>query len=75
MIEAYEIIYYLYKRNKADVKGLRALYKYQYYLTEQEKKENPTWGKFIEGMNGLYEDLFANQPQKRLYINTFAPKQ
>lgn len=40
--------------NIGDKKSLRMLYKYQYYLTQNEKKENPEWGEFIERMELLY---------------------
>lgn len=54
LLQSYEIIYYLYKTEKYDAKALRMLYKYQYYLTVQEKKKNPDWGTFIEMMDKLY---------------------
>jgi hypothetical protein len=53
-IKMYELIFYLYKMNIGDKKSLRMLYKYQYYLTQNEKKENPEWGEFIERMELLY---------------------
>lgn len=55
-IHMFELIYYLYINNKGDKKRLRMLYKYQYYLTEFEKRTNPEWGEFINQMNILYED-------------------
>ena len=55
-IHMFELIYYLYINNKGDKKRLRMLYKYQYYLTEFEKRTNPEWGDFINQMNILYED-------------------
>jgi hypothetical protein len=30
------------------------LYKYQYHLTEREKKKNPEWATFITEMNAIY---------------------
>jgi hypothetical protein len=54
VLQAYEIIYYLYTTGKYDSKGLRMLYKYQYHLTEQEKKKNPEWGVFVAAMDALY---------------------
>jgi len=53
-IKIYELIFYLYKTNKSDKKGLRLLYKYQYHLTKHEKKTNPEWDQFIEAMEALY---------------------
>lgn len=53
-IKMYELIYYLYAKEKSDKKSLKMLYKYQYYLTRYEKGQNPEWGKFIEAMNDLY---------------------
>lgn len=52
-VHTYEIIYYLYKTLGAGNK-LRYLYKYMYYISREDKKINPEWGKFIEGMNILY---------------------
>lgn len=57
LLQPYEIIYYLYKTGKYDDKGLKMLYKYQYYLTGQEKKRNPDWGTFIIEMDRLYFDI------------------
>ncbi|NMA31259.1 MAG: hypothetical protein GX941_05580 [Candidatus Methanofastidiosa archaeon] len=53
-IKMHELIYYLYKTNIGDKKSLRMLYKYQYYLTQHEKKTNPEWSQFIEEMDALY---------------------
>lgn len=53
----YELIYYLHKMDFGDRKSLRILYKYQYYLTPYEKKNNPEWGQFVEGMNILYSSV------------------
>jgi len=53
-IKMYELIFYLYKTNNSNNKSLKMLYKYQYYLTKQEKNINPEWGKFIEAMVSLY---------------------
>ncbi len=53
-IKMYELIFYLYRTDQSDKKGLRILYKYQYYLTKHEKNANPEWGKFIEAMESLY---------------------
>ncbi len=55
-IHMFELIYYLYVKNKGDKKLLRMLYKYQYYLTEHEKGTNPEWGDFINQINALYQD-------------------
>ena len=54
LLQSYEILYYLYKTGRYDNKGLRMLYKYQYYLTSREKKQNPDWGNFITAMDDLY---------------------
>ncbi|HIQ99024.1 MAG TPA: hypothetical protein IAB23_05010 [Candidatus Scybalocola faecavium] len=54
LLQSYEVIYYLYKMEKYDTKGLRMLYKYQYYLTGQEKRKNPDWGVFIVEMDQTY---------------------
>lgn len=54
LLEMYDVIYYLYCTGKYPPDGLRLLYKYEYYLTKQEKKMNLAWGEFIEKMNALY---------------------
>lgn len=61
LLEMYDVIYYLYCTRKYPPDGLRLLYKYEYYLTKQEKKMNLAWGEFIEKMNALYG---KNQDQK-----------
>ncbi len=53
-IQMYELIYYLYATNQGDKESLRMLYKYQYHLTDHEKRINPEWGQFISGMNDIY---------------------
>lgn len=57
LLEMYDVIYYLYKTGRYDNKGLRLLYKYQYHLTQQEKRQNPEWGEFIEKMDVLYKEV------------------
>ena len=54
LLEMYDVLYYLYHTEKYSKEGLRLLYKYQYYLTPREKKENPNWGDFIQKMDLLY---------------------
>ena len=56
IVQMYELIYYLCKTGKYDNKRLRILYKYQYYLSQADKKTNPDWGTFMEQMDKLYED-------------------
>lgn len=56
-IQMHELIYYLYVKNSVDKKALRMLYKYQYHLTENEKRINPEWGEFIKLMNQLYDNM------------------
>lgn len=57
VIQPYELIFFLHKKNKYDGKMLRILYKYLYYLTTRDKAENPDWGSFIESMEKLYKDV------------------
>ena len=57
LLQSYEILYYLYKMGKYDSKGLKMLYKYQYYLTSREKTQNPDWGSFIASMAVSYTHL------------------
>lgn len=57
-IKMYELIYYLYKKQLSDSKGLRMLYKYQYYLTKREKSMNPNWGEFTSQMDVIYDKYF-----------------
>lgn len=54
VIQTYEMLYYLYRAEKYDNKGIRMIYKYLYYLTSREKKQNPDWGTFISEMDKLY---------------------
>lgn len=56
IVQMYELIYYLYKKGRYNNDRLRALYKYQYYLSTEDKKHNPGWGEFIEQMDKLYDD-------------------
>jgi len=53
-IKMYELIYYLQRRHMADNTAMKMLYKYQYYLTDREKRTNPDWGAFCAGMDSLY---------------------
>lgn len=57
IVQMYELIYYLYKKDRYDKKALRTLYKYQYYLTRGDKRINPEWGNFIEQMDALYSGI------------------
>ena len=54
LLEMYDVIYYLYCTDRYPKDGLRLLYKYEYYLTPREKRENPNWGDFIQKMDLLY---------------------
>ncbi len=43
-IHMFELIYYLCVKKIREIeKNLKMLYKYQYYLTELEKRTNPEW--------------------------------
>jgi len=57
-LRIYELLYYLRRMKMVDqgngIKGLKMLYKYLYYLTPNEKVENPEWGQFCEQMDTLY---------------------
>ncbi len=54
-IKVYEIIFFLYVKKNHLRKSLRMLYKYQYYLTKNEKTINPGWEVFIKRMESLYQ--------------------
>ena len=54
ILKMYEVIHYLFKRGMSDGKSLRALYKYQYYLTQRERGQNPGWGEFLNLLDALY---------------------
>lgn len=56
IIEMYEVLYYLKSTDKYDNNKLKMLYKYQYYLTEYEKRINSEWGDFILKMDALYKN-------------------
>jgi hypothetical protein len=53
-LQFYEIIYYLDRMKMGSTKYLRALYKYLYYVSPEEKKYNPDWGTFLGEMDKLY---------------------
>lgn len=55
-IHMFELIYYLYLKKHGDKKALRMLYKYQYFLTDHEKRTNLEWNDFINRMNDLYPE-------------------
>lgn len=55
VFKTYEVIYYLYKTGKYNNTALRGLYKYLYFLTQNEKKVNPDWGTFVAKMDGIYK--------------------
>lgn len=55
VFKTYEVIYYLYKTGKHNNAALRGLYKYLYFLTQNEKKLNPDWGTFVAKMDEVYE--------------------
>lgn len=56
-IKMYEILFFLHMKKPALGKSLRMLYKYQYYLTENERSMNPEWGEFVKSMGILYQGL------------------
>lgn len=58
-IKMFELLFYLHKNTLADNKALKMLYKYQYYLTENEKRMNPDWGVFTSSMEILYDPYFS----------------
>ena len=64
VIQVYELIYYLYRTGKYDNKSLRALYKYLYHLTKNEKRTNPEWGVFVQEMDALYDSASFFQMKK-----------
>lgn len=57
-VKFYEILYHLYKTSPEKSKGFKMLYKYLYYLTEKEHKENMEWGEFILAMDRLYNQYY-----------------
>lgn len=61
VVQMYELIFYLHRAGNYDNAGLRNLYKYQYYLTTKEKKNNPEWGDFIRQMDALYGKFFEEK--------------
>lgn len=59
-LHIYEILYYFTKIQAVDQKELRILYKYMYYYTAKEKKDNPSWGEFISIMDSYYAKLLSD---------------
>ena len=53
-VHMYELIFYLYVKELGDKQSLKMLYKYEYYLTDHEKRTNPEWGEFTNFMKALY---------------------
>lgn len=60
IIQMYEIIYFLCKTGFGNQDDLKYLYKYLYYLTENEKRNNPSWGDFLSNMQLLYRDCTSH---------------
>lgn len=61
ILHTYDVIFYLLKKGY-DRNGLRTLYKYLYYLTDDEKKRNPSWEMFVSDMEQTYQNInFANK--------------
>lgn len=56
-VKPYEIIYYFVRNNIGNTKNLKFIYKYLYYLTNKDKRINPSWESFIEKMKVLYKDI------------------
>lgn len=57
-IKMYELICVLCEKYPSLKKGLKALYKYQYYLTRTEQSINPEWGVFNDTMRSMYTFTF-----------------
>ncbi len=55
-VRTYEILYLILKLSDTDSCGLRALYKYLYFLTQRDKDCNPCWAEYIQQMDILYRD-------------------
>ncbi len=53
-IKMYELIFYLCVMRLSERQSLKLLYKYQYYLTNNEKRSNPEWGQFLTRMESMY---------------------
>ncbi len=53
-IKMYELIFYLHVIRLSERQSLKLLYKYQYYLTNHEKRSNPEWGQFLTEMESMY---------------------
>ena len=56
-LQPYELIFYLYKRGYSGKEDMRYLYKYLYYLTQRDKKENLGWAEYVGKMECNYPDL------------------
>lgn len=67
-VQAYELIYYMYVMRMADPKELRVMYKYLYYLSENDRQVNPEWGQFIQSMQLLYQESVNQSTGKPIPI-------
>lgn len=53
-VHFYEGIYFLFKSGAIERDAARNLYRYHYFLTKNEKRQNPSWEDFCIGMDKLY---------------------
>lgn len=59
-IRTYEIIYYLLEAKAIEKDVARFLYKYLYFISKKDKRENPEWGEFIDEMKNLYSNTISS---------------
>lgn len=58
ILQAYDLIYFLLKKDDSHRNELRKLYLHLYYLTPHEKRSNPGWGEFVNAMDCLYDGVW-----------------
>jgi hypothetical protein len=56
-LQPYELIFYLFERNYSKKEDLRYLYKYLYFASQKDKKQNLGWADYINKMHQLYPEL------------------
>lgn len=57
IIQTYELIYILHIFKLSSDEKLRVIYRYMYYATKKDKRNNPNWHDFLMKMDILYKEI------------------